>query len=105
MDEQQEQAQQVVTLDGHKVAFKGSLGTLKDSFDIIGLVNAASMTDLRTQVPLMVKMIDAWDFGGDPTNKASYDDLDTLRVVIPLARAMHQWLNHLMSEADAAAKN
>lgn len=49
---------------------------VKEGRDLFKLFGEMTLDDALTVVPLAVKVIESWDFGGDPSDPAAYDDLD-----------------------------
>jgi len=81
---------------GKKVVLRERI-SLGDGYDIIGLFTGIDSNDLRTSIPIMSKMIESWEFEGDPSEPASYDKLDVLTEVIPMSRKINARINALMS--------
>jgi len=81
---------------GKKVVLREHI-TLGDGYDIIGLFSSIDSNDLRTSIPIMSKMIESWEFEGDPSEPAAYDKLDVLIEVIPMSRKINARINALMS--------
>lgn len=91
-----------ITVAGKKIVLRDAI-KMQDGYDILGLLMAAETADLRTQVPLATKVIESWEFEGDPSKAESYDGLDVLRVVIPLFRQITMHLNKLVTGAEETA--
>jgi len=87
------------TIAGKRVVVKQDL-TLEDGYDIFGLLIKVDSTDVRTQVPLAVKMIESWEFEGDPHNLETYNKMDVIRVLIPLFRRIIKHVNDMMSASN-----
>lgn len=85
-----------VQIDGTTVVLRDKL-TLKDGYDVYGFIMQCDAQDMRTHVPLMRRMIESWEFEGDPSKAASYDELDMLRVLIPLSNQVHRHVNRQMA--------
>ncbi len=84
------------TVAGKKVVLRERI-TLGEGYDIIGLFSSIDTNDLRTSIPIMVKMIESWEFEGEPDDPASYDQLDVLTEVIPMSRKINGQINIMMS--------
>lgn len=96
-----------LTIVGKKVVLKDSF-TMEYFSDIFKLLTDANQMDLRSQVPLATRVIESWEFDGDPSDSASYEKLDVLKVVIPLFRKIMRHVNELMSgteEGEDESKN
>ena len=81
---------------GKKVVLRERI-ILGEGYDIIGLFTGIDSNDLRTSIPIMSKMIESWEFEGDPNDPAAYDNLDVLTEVIPMSRKVNARINALMS--------
>ena len=81
---------------GKKVVLRERI-SLGDGYNIIGLFSSIDSNDLRTSIPIMAKMIESWEFEGDPSDPAAYDKLDVLIEVIPMSRKINARINALMS--------
>lgn len=85
-----------IEITGKKVVLKDSI-PLSEGYDLLGLILEGTNKDMKTMVPIMMKVIESWEFDGDPNNKESYEQLDVLGVVIPLARAVNGYATRKMS--------
>jgi len=81
---------------GKKVVLRERI-SLGDGYNIIGLFSSIDSNDLRTSIPIMAKMIESWEFEGDPSDSAAYDKLDVLIEIIPMSRKINARINALMS--------
>ena len=81
---------------GKKVVLREHI-TLGEGYDIIGLFSSIDTNDLRTSVPIMTKMIESWEFEGEPDDPAAYNQMDVLTEVIPLSRKINNQINVMMS--------
>ena len=84
------------TVAGKKVVLRERI-TLGEGYDIIGLFSSIDTNDQRTSIPIMVKMIESWEFEGEPDDPASYDQMDVLTEVIPMSRKINGQINIMMS--------
>ena len=87
------------TVANKKVVLRERI-SLGDGYDIIGLFSSIDSNDLRTSIPIMTKMIESWEFEGEPSDRASYDNLDVLAEFIPMSRRINARINAMMSGLD-----
>ena len=85
-----------ITVAGKKVVLRERI-ILGEGYDIIGLFSSIDSNDLRTSIPIMTKMIESWEFDGEPSDRASYDNLDVLAEFIPMSRRINARINAMMS--------
>ena len=87
------------TVANKKVVLRERI-SLGDGYDIIDLFSSIDSNDLRTSIPIMTKMIESWEFEGEPSDRASYDNLDVLAEFIPMSRRINARINAMMSGLD-----
>ncbi len=73
---------------GKKVVLRERI-TLGEGYDILGLTARVDNEDFRTTVPVMIKMIESWEFDGDPSESASYDEMDVFTEFLPISRRVN----------------
>lgn len=79
-----------------KVVFKKSI-LVRDGWNYFDLMAKASMSDLRTVIPLACIMIESWEFEGSPSEEESYLKMDVLREAMPLFTKLMRYVNQLYS--------
>lgn len=62
---------------------------LKDNADLVARYRQMDADDIATMVPLAVRMVEQWEFDGDPADPASYEMLDVVSEAWPLFRAIN----------------
>lgn len=72
-----------ITVAGRRVWLRERL-PLKEGKRIVALAQAVSDQDLDTALPLLALLIERWEFDGDPSDAASYENLDVFSEVLPL---------------------
>lgn len=83
------------TVNGKKVVVKDTL-TMLDGYDLYGLMADQTSRDMRTQVPLLVKMIESWELAGNPADPDAYNGLDVFHEFLPLARKIIRYINEML---------
>lgn len=86
---------------GKRVALKRRL-PLRDGHQLPALLQACQDGDLRSQVAVMVRVIESWGFAGDPADAAAYDDLDVYSEILPLAKAVAEHLQERLGQSPKA---
>ncbi len=76
-----------VIILGKRVTFVDVL-TLKDGYDVLGFINNSTMDDLRTFIPLYMRMVVSWEFEGDPHLPETYDGLSLSTIAHLIAPAV-----------------
>lgn len=90
-----------VTIAGKQVVFRERLPA-KDNWDLLQRIMETTgkagegVLDFQAQVPILVRMVESWEFEGDPTNAESYGELDIFREFFPLVTAFVDYLGKLM---------
>jgi len=96
------------TVAGKKVVLRERI-PLGEGYDLVGLFTNFDANDLRTNIPIMTRLVESWEFEGDPSDSAAYDDLDTLTEFLPIAKRVNARISVLMSdvadEDEAPEKN
>ena len=65
--------------------------------------------DLKQIVPVLPRLVESWEFEGDPTDEDAYEELDLFRELIPLVREVSLALGQMMGvgamtgEAESAS--
>ena len=54
-------------------------------------------TDYEKHIPLLLRLIESWEFDGDPTDPEAYGELDILRELRPLIRASSDYVAEMVS--------
>jgi hypothetical protein len=86
---------------GKKVWLKQTF-PLDQFYHLPGLALDVDKRDLRTAIPLLVAVIDRWEFEGNPADEAAYTALDAVDIILPL----YAWVDSRMgSGVQAALKN
>lgn len=81
---------------GKRVVFKDSY-PLKDNKDLIPLYRAMDPADPMTAIPVAVRMVTEWEFDGDPTGPAAYEEMDAMEFWA-LYRAINDfWFDRVVS--------
>jgi len=80
------------TVNGKRVTFKARL-PLKEVRDLPRLLAATTPEDYDTQIAVLVRLIESWDFDGSPSDPKAYDDLDILSEIVPLTRLCVEYIN------------
>lgn len=87
-------------INGKRVKLKERL-PLRDGRRLPELMQACT-SDLGTQVPVLVLVVESWEFPGNPADPAAYEDLDIYTEVLPLAN----WAGeHLRERLAINSKN
>lgn len=66
------------------------------------MLEACDDGDLRTQVKVMVLMIESWDFPGQPNDPKSYEALDIIDELLPIGRHIGK---HVLERLGSNSKN
>lgn len=78
-----------------EIVVNGKRVTLRERYplgehkDLVGVFRAMDPGDVSSMIPLATRMIEAWEFEGDPTEAASYDALDVPTEAWPLYRELN----------------
>lgn len=78
----------------------------KENWDLPGLfmrLGGGGDFDLQQMVPILPRLIESWEFAGDPADEAAYGELDLFRELIPLVRGVSEKLQELMGPASGEA--
>ena len=68
---------QVILSEGKTVTLKERY-PFKDNRDLIVLYRNMNAEQLESMFPVAAKMVEAWDYESDPSDVASYEELDAL---------------------------
>jgi len=49
--------------------------------------------DLRTQVPVFTRLVESWEFDGNPSDEESYGELDIVQEILPLSLLVQDWMD------------
>lgn len=78
-----------VTIAGKRVKFRDKL-PVKDNWDLmqqlgqLDLGDDPASMDWQAHIPIMVRLIEEWEFEGDPSDPEAYGELDLFREFLPL---------------------
>lgn len=78
-------------INGKRVAFKSKL-PLRDSRDLPALIDAIKPDNYDSQIGLLMKIVDSWEFTGRPDEPQSYEDMDVLSELTPMVNAAGEYL-------------
>lgn len=87
-------------INGKRVLFRARL-PLSLGHNIVKLLNQAKSDDLNDHVAAMTVLIESWEFPGDPTKAASYQDMDILSELVPLEVALGVYVGARFEAAGA----
>lgn len=79
----------------------GTTVTLRTSFpmsefaDIMQSVYDANLGDLNSCIPMLVNMVEGGDVPGDPDDPGTYQQMDAVREIYPLARKTIDYVEEL----------
>jgi len=97
--EQKEQEQKLKDLapnefyiNGKKVVLKTSL-PLDDYGDLPELMANIDRRDLKTQIPVFVKLIKSWEFDGDPSDSKTYGNMDIVKEIMPMSILIQNYMD------------
>lgn len=79
------------TVNGKRVTFKARL-PLRESRDMPKLLRASEADDYDSQVRILTKLIESWEFDGNPSDPESYEDLDVFSDLVPITRAAVEYI-------------
>ena len=92
------------TVSGKKVVLRTKYPS-SENRDLFKVFRAMSIDDLGTVPPVALRMVESWEFEGDPADAASYDALDAFDL-LGLQRAISDFwtdrLKNLNSKSIAA---
>lgn len=77
---------------GKNVKLKDRL-PLKDGAKLPELASKANSNNLLDIVPVCALLIESWEFPGNPSDTASYDDLDIFTEITPLVKAVSEYIS------------
>lgn len=77
---------------------------LRDAPELSALLAQVPNLDARVLVKFCTQAIASWDFDGDPKNRKSYDDLDVIEELIPIANGVAAKMVARMDRATASPK-
>jgi len=95
----------VIEIDGKAVTMRSRFPA-KENWDLPGLfmrLGGGDDFDLKQMVPILPRLIQSWEFEGDPADEAAYGELDLFRELIPLVRGVSEKLGELMGSASGEA--
>lgn len=95
-----------ITINGKAVTIKDRFPA-KENWDLPNVLMSFARQegeqgfDLQRIVPALPRLIEAWEFQGDPADPDAYGELDLFRELIPLVREVSQALGEMMGTSDA----
>jgi hypothetical protein len=89
------------TINGKRVVLKERL-PLREYRGLPAIMVASKGEDYDSQVPVFCRLIDSWEFDGSPSDPASYEELDVISELAPLARAV---VDYIERKASVDIKN
>ncbi len=91
------------TLDiGGKAVHMRERLPLKLGHKLPAMMAACNDGDFNTQLVIARLLIESWDFSGDPSDPAAYEEMDTLSEVFPLMEAILTWITKRMGHDPKA---
>lgn len=82
----------------------------KDNWDLpaalseLGTAAQGGGLDLKKAIPVLQRVVNSWEFGGDPKDADAYGDLDIFRELIPLMTAVAQYIRELTGQGEAESE-
>lgn len=86
------------TVNGKRVWLRKRL-PLREQDALLELAAACSNTKPRTNIPVMARLIESWEFAGDPADPEAYEDLDLLDEFLPLVEIAGTYLAGRLARA------
>lgn len=90
-------------INGKKVVLQERL-PLRDYNNIFALTGKIDGENLRTFLPICLKMVSSWEFPGDPKDEAAWDELDIFTELLPIANFVQASITE-RAGAGAEVKN
>jgi len=95
-----------ITINGKQVHIKSHFPA-RDNWDLPQVLMAfanqgSDKLDMQRVVPALPRLIESWEFEGDPAEEDAYGDLDLFRELIPLVREVSTRLAVLMGAGGRA---
>lgn len=87
-------------INGKRVLFRARL-PLSLGHNIVKLLNQCNSADLNDHIAAMTVLIESWEFPGDPTKAATYQEMDILSELIPLEVALGVYVGARFEAAGA----
>jgi len=91
----------ILIVAGKKVVLKHRL-PVSEGHLLPQLLKETVGGDLRTNIPVCQMLIESWEFPGSPQDPASYEALDTLSEMLPLAKLLGE---HVVARAGLTTDN
>jgi len=95
------------TVNGKRVVFREKWSA-RNNWALPKLIQdfttGASAGDFSGAVPILTRVIERWDFPGDPSKPESYDDLELVTEVIPLLGVLAEYIGKRLGNL-AESKN
>lgn len=87
-----------ITVSGRRVTLRERFPA-KDFWDIPSMIAevAGEGIDYQRHIPLLMRIIESWEFEGDPADAEAYGELDILRELRPLIRACSDYVAEMVS--------
>lgn len=93
-------------INGKRVEFKQRFPA-RENWDLPRVISSlgsqaqGGAIDFEASVPVLQRMIDSWDFDGDPKDAESYGELDLFRELIPLLKEAASYIQELTGAGEA----
>lgn len=88
-----------ILINGKRVVFKERL-PLSKAPELPAML-AKVESDLRAVARVGAVLIEDWEFDGNPSDRRSYEDLDIPTEVMPLAKALGEYISRRMDWSGA----
>jgi hypothetical protein len=95
-------------INGKQVTFRSRFPA-RDNWDLPQKLAAISEQtqkgglDLKMVVPVLQRMIESWEFDGDPAKADAYGDLDIFSELIPMLGAAAKTIGELTGRGEAVS--
>lgn len=93
-----------ITVAGRKVVLRDHFPA-RHNWDLPQLISALAPgkgeVHFENAPALMVRMIESWEFEGDPSDPAVYADMDMLSELMPLANAVAEVIRQAIDSGEA----
>lgn len=88
-------------INGKRVTFRSRI-PLSKAPTLPKMLEAVA-NDLRAVARVGVIVVESWEFDGSPTDPRSYDDLDIMTEILPLAKELGEYLTRRLEWAGGKA--
>lgn len=79
-------------INGKTIQIKTDL-PLNDFYDIPGMMAKIDRNDLWSQIPIMMRLIESWEFKGLPKDRESYGSLNIVKEILPISLIIQDWID------------